>query len=338
MVAERRGSPVRLLTSRAARTAAGLGGFAAVLVLVDPAETWQILVRSRGAYVALSLALMGVVTVIRAQRWWMISRGIGLRVRFVSLLEITIVSSFFNLFLPGSVGGDAYRAYSAARLSDRRLRAVAGVAIERLTGVAALALVAVTATALTHYLLPVERGILLAACAAIVVALGAALRALGAARSLYMRFGHLLPRFVARRITPDRLEIILTVIEDVVRRRKMFAASIATGVVLQLVVLTTYYTTSLALGNVVPAHFFFVFFPIIELAGMIPLTVNGMGIKEGLVVLFLKLADVAPSFAMGLAILNRLLAVFVALVGGLIWCVRRRRRPELAAPFASQAF
>lgn len=316
---------MKWLTSRTARAVFGFAGFALLLLLLDPAETWRVLTQCRGDYVALSLGLMGLVMVIRAHRWWMITRGIGLPMPYLALLEITIVSTYFNLFLPGSLGGDAYRAYTAARLSDRKIRSVAGVAIERLTGLVALLLVGVVATLLTHDIVPLERDILLSGCALIVLALAVGYWAMCRARFLYERFSHRLPAFVARRVSPERWEIILKTTEDVASRRSTFAAATATGVVLQIVVLSTYYTTSLALGGVVPIHYFFVFFPIIELAGMVPVTVNGMGIKEGLVVLFLNLAAVPPSFSMGLAILNRLLALVFGLAGGLVWLLRRRQ-------------
>jgi uncharacterized protein (TIRG00374 family) len=322
---------------RTARNLVGIAGFLSLFLLLDPAETWRVLKGCRMDYVVLSLALMGVVMVIRAQRWWMISRGIGMALPFGSLLEITLVSNFFNLFFPGSLGGDAYRAFTAARLSDRKLRSAAGVVIERMTGLVALILVAVAATILSGPLLGAERGILLGSCAAILLGMGLGCWMLFRARALYDRFGGRLPAFVSRRLTPERWDILLSVTEDIASRPRVFIASTLTGIVLQLVVLSTYYTTSLALGDVVPIHFFFVFFPIIELAGMIPITVNGMGIKEGLVVVFLNLASVTPSFSMGLAILNRLLAFVLALFGGLLWLRYRSRPTGPAGPSAPVA-
>ena len=323
---------MKMVSGRSARLVVGIASFAILVLLLNPKETWRILVGCNGLYVAYALALMGLVTVLRAQRWWMVSRGIGLPMPFLALLEITTVSMFFNLFLPGALGGDAYRAYTASRLSNRKLRSLAGVVIERVTGLVALMTVCVVATALTHHLLPLERELLLGTSALIVLAMACSLWAASHARYLHGRFNHLIPHRLAQKLPPDRWNIILDVTEDVLSRRRTFAASIATGVVLQLVVLYTYYVTSIALGQHIPIQFFFVFFPLIELAGMIPLTVNGMGVKEGLVVLFLNLAGVAPSFSMGLAILNRLLAVAISLVGGAVWLVRREPTSAAASP------
>ena len=76
-------------------------------------------------------------------------------------------------------------------------------------------------------------------------------------------------------------------------------------------------------GDVEPAVFYGIF-PVIELASLIPITINGWGLREGLMVWFLNQAGVLPSFSMGLAVVNRLLALAMGALGGAIWLARRR--------------
>ena len=66
-------------------------------------------------------------------------------------------------------------------------------------------------------------------------------------------------------------------------------------------------------------------------ASQVQVTINGLGVREGLMVWFLKRAAVEPSFSMGLSIVNRLLALAMGALGGLIWLVRRRK-PLRSAP------
>jgi uncharacterized protein (TIRG00374 family) len=318
-------------TSRTLRAALGLGSVALLVWLVDPAQTLAVLRESDPVYIVASLVLMAIVLVLRAHRWWTISRDIGLPMPFMLLLELTAVSNFFNLFLPGSVGGDAYRAYRVAQVSDRRLRSLAGVVIERLTGLVALMAVCVVAMVWSYKLLPFHPGLMIGFCFLVVAGLVTGFWAAARARRLYGRFKGWIPDMVARRVPPEKWEVILEVVEDVVRRKRVFATGLMTGLVLQVVVIATYYTTSLALQTDIPLRYFYVFFPLIELASMIPITVNGLGLKEGLVVMSLRYAAVTPAASMGLAILNRLLAAVIALVGGAIWLVRRGRMKATAA-------
>lgn len=311
--------------SRTLRAAFGLGSVALLVWLVDPAQTLAVLRQSDPAYIAASLVLMAVVLLLRAHRWWIISRDIGLPMPFMLLVELTAVSNFFNLFLPGSVGGDAYRAYRVAQVSDRRLRSLAGVVLERLTGLVALMAVCVAAVAWTYDQLPFHPGLLIGFCFLVVAGLVFGFWAAARARRLYNRFHGWIPAMVSKRVPPEKWNVILEVVEDVVRRKRVFATGLMTGLILQIAVIATYYTTSLALPTEIPPRYFYVFFPLIELASMIPITVNGLGLKEGLVVMSLRYAAVTPAASMGLAILNRLLAAVIALVGGAIWLVRRGR-------------
>jgi hypothetical protein len=64
-------------------------------------------------------------------------------------MEVYTISYWFSTFLPGSLGGDLYKVYDIARATDKKIRPVLAVVIERLTGV--LALLAVTVIALLLY-------------------------------------------------------------------------------------------------------------------------------------------------------------------------------------------
>ena len=73
----------------------------------------------------------------------------------------------------------------------------------------------------------------------------------------------------------------------------------------------------------IPFVFFLMFFPLIEVVTMVPISINGMGVRELLLVYFLKYANVEGAFAMSFAILVRLILVILALVGGAMLIVKR---------------
>ena len=70
---------------------------------------------------------------------------------------------------------------------------------------------------------------------------------------------------------------------------------------------------------------------------MIPLTINGIGIKEGLLVYFLQWAQVAASYSISLGILYRFVFLVLAVIGGIMFAWRRyrlSRRPQSLGPDA----
>ena len=316
---------------RIVRLVLGVAAFAALILIAQPAEIGRILVEENLAWLGGSFLLLLLVMVIRAWRWRWLLADFGMAVPYRVLLEMVLIGNYFNLFLPGSLGGDAYRAIGLARYSAQALRPVATVVIERFTGLIALFAIGTVAAALAGHHLPVSSTLLVWAGLFLLAAAVAGLLVLLHVEPLYARLRTVLPAALVRRLPPEKLAVFFGVVRDLRGRPRAFMRASAISILLQLTVLTTYYAMSLALhGDLSPAVFYGVF-PVIEFASLIPVTINGLGVREGLMVWFLKRAAVEPSFSMGLSIVNRLLALAMGALGGLIWLVRRRK-PLRSAP------
>jgi uncharacterized protein (TIRG00374 family) len=71
-------------------------------------------------------------------RWYFLVRAVRLPFRVRDALRLGFIGSFFNTFLPGSVGGDLIKAASLARTQDRRTVAIATVVMDRVLALWAL--------------------------------------------------------------------------------------------------------------------------------------------------------------------------------------------------------
>lgn len=72
-------------------------------------------------------------------RWQILTRPQGMELTFKKLFSLTMIGSFFNTFMPGSVGGDLIKAwYVAGTVPDRRTRAVFSVLLDRVLGLAVI--------------------------------------------------------------------------------------------------------------------------------------------------------------------------------------------------------
>ncbi|MBL9126385.1 MAG: flippase-like domain-containing protein [Verrucomicrobiales bacterium] len=102
---------------------------------LGPAELGRTLVGVRPGWLAASIGLWGVTIVVGALRWLWILRSQGLDPGFRRTLEISLVAHFFNSFLLGSAGGDVLKAYYAARVTrHRKTEAVTTVLLDRILG------------------------------------------------------------------------------------------------------------------------------------------------------------------------------------------------------------
>lgn len=94
----------------------------------------------RWSWIAVFWTLLVVNTALSTLKWRMLLAADGIRQRFSSLFASYWIGSFFNVFLPSTIGGDAYRIADVGRRSARTARTAASVMADRLSGFLALAL------------------------------------------------------------------------------------------------------------------------------------------------------------------------------------------------------
>ena len=91
------------------------------------------------------LAVSILVQTLAAIRWAALARPIGFPFPVTTFLWRFFEGQFFNLCLPSSIGGDVVKAYRLADSTPSRLLAGCTVLADRLTGLAALGVLAGTA-------------------------------------------------------------------------------------------------------------------------------------------------------------------------------------------------
>ena len=75
-------------------------------------------------------------------RWFTLVRALGLPFRPRDALRLGMVGTLFTLVIPGGIGGDVVKAAYLCRQQERKTRAVASVAVDRIVGLMGLFLLA----------------------------------------------------------------------------------------------------------------------------------------------------------------------------------------------------
>jgi len=94
-------------------------------------------------FLMLGLAALCIFTATMLQfyRWYLLVRGVGLPFTLRNAVRLGMVGFFYNTFLPGSVGGDAVKAFFLIRDNpERRAAAFATVVADRMFGLFGLIL------------------------------------------------------------------------------------------------------------------------------------------------------------------------------------------------------
>lgn len=297
------------------RLAAGAALLALVASRVEPASLtvrWD----ARAAVgVAMAVALVAAAQLLSAVRWRLVL-GTEAAPPFAYLVRLYWVGLFFSLFLPTSVGGDAVRAVAVSRASPRPGWAVSSVVLERVLGLAAmfallaagaLASPAVFRAAAGGARLSVRPGAgVLAACAAAGLALGIVAWRWGRRSAL------------GRRVLRGAGEWW----RGMASRPGELAAALGVSVLVQGAYVAAWVQLAAALRLPVPAAEFLVFVPFVSIAAMLPLTVSGIGLREGAWVLLLAGHGVAAADAVAYSLLYFAAYLAVGAAGGVVFALR----------------
>lgn len=110
---------------------------------IDLRETWQTLLQTKLGFFALALLAFNLSKVAAAFRFKHLLYPLQIRLSDGYNLRLLYISMFYNLFLPGSIGGDGYKVYLLSQQHAAGVKQLAGATLlDRLSGLALLVMMA----------------------------------------------------------------------------------------------------------------------------------------------------------------------------------------------------
>jgi uncharacterized protein (TIRG00374 family) len=296
-----------------------------VLWRSDPRAVLAALARADWRPIALAVVLVLLDRALMAYRWVVLLCTVdrALRPSLGALLRIFFVSTFVGTFLPASVGGDAVRAFSLAKLNVRGGDAVASVFMDRILGVASLLLMALIG-------LPLARST--AANAPILSALAAAgsLCVLTMLLIFSRRTARVAAELVSRLPVAKARDIGHRLLESI-RKYSAYPRQLVNVLVCSMAVqglrIVQAYCLGRGLGIDAPLTIYIAFIPLILLVMLLPVTVNGIGTSQAAFVWFFSRAGVDPATAFALSVLFVALGIIGNLPGAMLYAFGHSR-PE----------
>lgn len=105
-----------------------------LLSRVDLDKTWRILSNAQPLFVTLALAVFVAQLIVGGIRWQVLLCNIGIRVPLPQLISYNLVGVFFNLFMPGTTGGDLVRVCDIVQVPSGDEKVAAGMTVVALSG------------------------------------------------------------------------------------------------------------------------------------------------------------------------------------------------------------
>ena len=268
--------------------------------------------------VGLGVLLFWLAMAVNAVKWFVLLRAQDVAVPFAEILNFTFVGFFFNNLLPANIGGDVMRGYGLARYTERGGAAAASVVLDRIIGLAAYMSVAVVAAFITVFVTGRSE---LRVLAYMAVLASLALAALGAVL-LSRRVRRLVDKlFTLSFLQPlARIWSSLSLAFDAYRTHTSTLV-LAFGIGLIGIATTSMvnFVLSQALGGGIPLLHIFLFTPLIAMVLIIPISIGGLGLSQGVYPAFYSLVGVPVAHAFSLSVLVSATQLFCSLPGGVLW-------------------
>jgi uncharacterized protein (TIRG00374 family) len=285
-----------------------------------PRDLWHTLHLIHPAALLVSVLLVGFALLIGVVRWRIVLEAQGLHLPLGRATRISLVAQFFNSFLLGSTGGDLIKAYYAARETHhKKTEAVTTVFVDRSVGLWSMLLFASLMMAPNYAMLRASRDVgvpalfILAMLVGLSVVLGVAFWG-GVSKSL--------PRareYLRRLPKGEMLERALDSCREFGKQKSFLLKTIAISLLVNVIWVVQVIVLGRGLDLAIPPLALFVIVPVIFCISALPITPNGLGVRENLFVLMLGVVNVPMTAALSVSLIASAQGLFWSLVGGSIY-------------------
>lgn len=266
------------------------------------------------SWVALAMALFFVALLFGVTRWWRLLRLVGCESSWYNVMRLTYLGLFFNLVMPGLTGGDVAKAVLVVRENpERRAWALMSVIVDRVIGLATLALLALVVVLLSGDTFAELR---LPMLAGFVVGVGGAFAYFNRGLRRALRFD----RIIAKLPMADKLRNL----DEAARHYFEHPVELAMAVVYSLGNHTGAIVAVWALGNsfgvtaeAVGLFDYFALVPIANIVSSVPVMPGGWGVGEAVYIYLFTLIGASASLGVAVSVSFRLCQLLLSLLGGM---------------------
>ena len=314
-----RPSRARSLAITAVKASVSIGLLWVLFSRVDVSRLWNLARQASPLWLAAALLLYLAMVLSSAVRWGVLLRAQHVSLPFSFLTQSFLVATFFNNFLPSNIGGDVIRVADTAPAAGSKTLATTVVLIDRGIGLLGLALMAATGATLMQRMAvgPVGPAMLWA---------GFGIGAMIATPAL------LIPETATKLLQPlrvfhqDWVDARIEKLTYALTRFRETPAALAicfAGAVLVQAILVLFYL-AIARSMNIPIGFaeLAVIVPVSFIVQMVPLSVNGFGVREATFGFYFTRLGLPLESALLVSFVGAALIMLFSLSGGVAY-VRR---------------
>ncbi len=254
-------------------------------------------------------------------RWRLLMRPLMPVPSLANLFGIYCIGLFFNLTFPTVVGGDVVKMYYAGKPSKSYAQSFAATFLDRDAGMFAMMIIACIAVLLYPVSIPgIPVPIIIWSVFAAFV-IGNIV--------IFTPRCHRLLTDVLNRLHLSRMALKVDMISNAFqimgKRPAILIGSLLISFMNQLLVISVTWIMGLGLGINVSPSYYLIFVPVITLISMIPISINGMGLREAAFWSLFGAIGVPHASCIALGVISSIVTVLSSLPGGVVYIFFKNR-------------
>lgn len=267
-------------------------------------------------FIILALIVPIVINpLISNNRWRYFLKVQGVEEKTINLVKFSFVALFMGLVLPATTGSDALRiVFLERKHKNFKGKGGASVIIERLIGFLILAFLGFIGSVIVYFQTGFEKFIYVTA----LIALGILLI------FFILKNAWLFNKLTLQLSKISKWEKSVDYLRSLYEALNMFPIKDSLKYTIPLILLFQFstifcgYLVFCAFGIDLPFYYHMAFFPLIQIISIIPFSISGLGIREGVFVYFYGLLGVNESVAFFVSIMYYALLILVPAIIGMI--------------------
>ncbi|MEE8461312.1 MAG: lysylphosphatidylglycerol synthase transmembrane domain-containing protein, partial [Acidobacteriota bacterium] len=244
-----------------------------------------------------------------------------IHIDYSPLAKITFIGFFFNLFLPSGIGGDFFRAYYLSKRKNRGMSTtVTTTLLERSAGLCALLVIGTLFAAFED--LRVE-GVPLFYVFLVLITL----YLLGNLMLFHAWIHRKISSFLKKRNLEEieaSMELVYSGLNALRGNRRSIVLALLLSLLIQFLTVVMVWVAALAIDIDAPFRIFMIFVPLINLSIMVPLTINGIGLRESLFYLLFSQIGLPVETAVSLSLVTFCLYLLTAIPGLILYSLYKK--------------
>ena len=256
-------------------------------------------------------------------RWNSLLKAIKVRLPLKRVSISFAGGTFFNLFLPSTIGGDLMRSIDLSMHTNKTKEVVASVFLDRISGYIGLVVILFVSLILGWKLILEDKTVFVSV--AIIIASLFIIMLVMFNKNLYYRINRLLDSPNAGKIR-SLIKNLHAEIHFFRHQKKAAVKSLIFSLLIQATLPLTYYFIALSIGVNINLDYFFVFLPIIGAITMLPISIGGLGLRDATTIYFFAKVGVVKDLAFAMSLLNFFFILVYGITGGLIYVLTLHHR------------